>query len=150
MKNKFSVFGMLAMALILGLALTGCDTTTGGNGPTSPTAAYMNEKNWELDMGGMGGDITSIDLSFSGTNQWTVTIHGGSYITSSDLDGKTVIGTYTVSGLTFTFTTVGGTLFEVFPRSSIDSSMTGTVDATQATKFTTSQQNTIYIFNRQP
>jgi hypothetical protein len=139
MKNKLFVSGMLALALALGFVFVGCDTGTGGDDPTPPTTAYLNEKAWVCTSGPMGSGITSLTMAFSGTNQWTETFNG----TGSDA-GTTVTGTYTLSGLTITATITGGTRSD---RLSNGTSYSATFDATQATKLTTPQG---HIFNRQP
>jgi hypothetical protein len=136
MKKKFSVFGMLAM--VLGFVFIGCDTGNGNNDPMSPSAEYLSEKDWLCTSGDMGTGTTSLTMNFSGTNQWTETFNGG------DNDGKTVTGTYTLSGLTITCIITGGTLSS---RPANGTAYTATFDAAQATKFTDSQE---HIFNRQP
>jgi hypothetical protein len=137
MKKKIYVFGMLAMALALGFVFIGCDTGNGNNDPASPSTEYLNEKDWLCTSGDMGSGTTSLTMNFSGTNQFTETFNGGSD------NGKTVSGTYTLSGLTITFTITGG---NVPNRPADGTSYPATFDATQATKFTDGQG---HIFNRQ-
>jgi hypothetical protein len=107
---------------------------TGGGGQTSPAAAYLNEKSWTCTSGDMPSGVTSITISFSGTNQWTETMYGGTR------DGKNAIGTYTVSGLTITLTVTGGTLTEAIPGQSY----TATFDTTQATNITIPNMNVVF------
>jgi pectin methylesterase-like acyl-CoA thioesterase len=142
MKGKFYTVGMLALALALGFVFTGCDTGT--NDPTPPSTAYLNEKAWVCTSGVMPSGITSLTVEFSGTNQWKQTFNG----TGSDA-GKTVLGTYTVSGLTNTCTITGGTMTTNTP-SMIGTTFTLTFNATQATQFTLEFGGNPYIFNRQP
>jgi hypothetical protein len=139
MKNKFFVFGMLA--LVFGFVFIGCDTGNGNNDPTPPTATYLNEKSWVCTSGYMGDGITSQTFVFSETNQWTNTMGGGSH------DGQTVTGTYTVSGLTMALTVTGGTLTGG-SLPSVGTQFFATFDATQAIKFIIASQS--LTFNRQP
>lgn len=95
----------------------------------SPTAAHLNEKDWVCTGGGMPIGVAFITMTFSGTNQWLETMHGGSR------DGKTITGTYTVSGLTITFTiTAGGTLDD--PEAAPGTIYTGIFDAALAATIT--------------
>jgi hypothetical protein len=137
MRNKFFAFEILAIVLILGLTLMGCDTGNGNNDPTPSSAEYLNEKDWITSIGPMPTDITSITIVFSGTNQWTETFNG----TGTD-DGKTIYGTYTLSGLTITLTVTGGTVTDAPANGT---SFLSEFNATQATKLTTPQG---HIFNR--
>jgi hypothetical protein len=144
MKNKFFVLGMLAMVLALNLVLIGCDIGNGeeNNDPTSPSAAYLQAKEWKCTSGSMGNGVTSQTFVFSGTNAWTNTLSGGSH------DGQTVIGTYTISSLTITLTVTAGGTLTGSSAPTAGTQITATFDATQATKFTIQSQN--LVFNRQP
>jgi hypothetical protein len=139
-KWQITVLGMAVMVLVLGFVFTGCDNGNGTNDPTPPAAAYLNEKKWITTVGYMPDDITSITIEFSGDNQWTETFNG-----SGSKDGKTILGTYTLSGLKMSMTIItGGTMTDLPP---VGTTFQAEFDATQATKFTTSQG---HIFNRQP
>jgi hypothetical protein len=139
MKCKFAVFGLLVMALSLSFVFIGCDTGNENNDPTPPSADYLNAKTWESSIGPMPSGITSITITFSGTNVWTETFIG----TGND-NGKTVVGTYTLSGLTIALTVTSSTVTDgPVPGTNF----TSVFDATQATKLTTPQG---HVFNRQP
>ena len=139
-KNRFFVLGMLAVLLTFGLVLAGCDNGSTGEGskPTSPSAAYLNAKDWVCTTGNLPTDITSITMKLSGTNQWAQTYNG-----TGTNNGKTITGTYKLSGLTATSTITGG---DLPGRPANGTSYSFTFTSAQPTTFTFES----WVFNRQP
>ena len=139
-KNRFFVLGMLAVLLTFGLVLAGCDngSTGSGDNPTSPSAAYLNAKDWVCTTGNLPTGITSITMKFSGTDQWEETFNG-----TGTNAGTTVSGTYTLSGLKVTSTITGGTMPG---RPANGTSYSSTFTSAQPTTFTFES----WVFNRQP
>jgi hypothetical protein len=96
--NKFSVLGMLAMVLALGLVFTGCDTGTGSEDSGVGGNSFVGK--WRV-----GSDAT-ITIEFKTDLTWTWKEDGKPQIDSN--------GTYTANGNSaeLTFTT-GNSAIEV-------------------------------------
>jgi hypothetical protein len=91
--NKFSVLGMLAMALTLGLVFVGCDTGTGdGSGGGGGGNSFVGK--WR------GGDDT---IEFKSDLTWTWKEDG-----DSEKDSN---GTYVANGKSVILTFIAGDIF---------------------------------------
>ena len=118
MTNKKYLVGILAMVLVFGILVVGCDNgTTSGNGGTTQTNNFTGT-NW-----GSGSET----LSFSSATAWSATLVTNPVITVS--------GTYTFSGNVATLTiTTGGTGSGTATISGNSISLTITIDGTQFTR----------------
>ena len=90
MKNYFKLFGIIALAALIGFSMTACDNDDGDSGPLSGT--------YTLEGGGAS-------ISFSGNN-FTFSMEGNSFSGSYSVSGSTI--TFTAEGQSMTGTIIDG------------------------------------------
>src|SRR5882724_841642 len=123
--NPF-VFMVLAAALVLSVAQTGCTGVTGANSPDPTTATTMS-------VGGATGSFGSVASGSSGTQTFTVTNTGTALLTITQV-AVTGAG-YSVSGITPPLTIAAGqvTTFSVKFAPSTAGVVSGAVSITANT-----------------
>jgi hypothetical protein len=124
MKNrKFIVLGMLAVMLVSGLVLAGCDN--GGGGPESG-GDNLNGTTW-IGSGGFveGATLTlnypkyEIALPLLGDSTGTYTVSGNTVTFTDDSDGEIITGTISGNTMTLSVTISDmGTMPMVFNKKS--------------------------------